>query len=70
MASSWIFLVSRPVVAKVDYLDPVGLKKPSHDVDRDVVAVKEARGGNKSEFFHPAYYIQLFAVPRGYLARS
>src|SRR5690606_25735404 len=41
-------LRNRTVVAEVDDLAPLALEDPPHDVDRRVVTVEEARGGDEA----------------------
>ncbi len=41
-------LLHRAVVPEVDHLAPLALEDPPHDVDRGVVAVEEARGGDEA----------------------
>jgi hypothetical protein len=43
------FLVDAAVVAEVDDLGALGLDQPAHDVDRGVVAVEQAGGGDESQ---------------------
>ena len=40
-------LVDRAVVAEVDHLGALALQDPPHDVDRGVVAVEQAGGGDE-----------------------
>ena len=42
-------VVDRPVVSEVHHLGAVALEQAAHDVDRGVVAVEEARGGDESD---------------------
>ena len=42
-------LLDGAVVAEMDHLRPRRLEQPPHDVDRRVVPVEEARGGDEAE---------------------
>ena len=42
-------VLDRAVVAQVDDLGALRLDQPAHDVDRGVVAVEQARGGDETQ---------------------
>jgi hypothetical protein len=42
-------VLDRAVVPEVDHLDALALDQPPHDVDRRVVAVEQARGGDEAQ---------------------
>ena len=47
-------LVDRAVVAEVDHLGAHALQDATHDVDRRVVAVEQARGGDEAHLVRRA----------------
>jgi hypothetical protein len=55
-------------VAEVDHLDALALEDPPHDVDRGVVAVEQAGGGDEAHRVHRA--VEGRVEHQGYVVRE